>query len=382
MPILSRAQETGRRKIIAAATSGCQPDELGKLFLEAVNVAVPSDGQWLFGVDPSTLLFNRLLATSEGDGLHRREWLRTAYLKDFLGVRYFHPPALMAQKTTSVLCVEQQDRSLGIPMELRQEVDPSVHTQAFHDSRSPAGGWMWSYLGVQKRSLGMLTIVRRKSGNEFRPTDFTFLHLIGPTMSRALEVALARELASKSVGADIPSAASGILLVSKNHRVEFATPAGEAWLQRLRDPGHDGQPPLPTAVWAAIAGLTEPGKDRFVCSVTTQSASGPIRVEASPADDEGRIAIVLAPVKPPEPPAVPTTWPLTGQERKVVECLLGGLSNQNISSTLLITENTVEAHLAHIYDKLEVRSRLELLARLFRDTGWASFGLSNHPRSS
>jgi DNA-binding CsgD family transcriptional regulator len=76
---------------------------------------------------------------------------------------------------------------------------------------------------------------------------------------------------------------------------------------------------------------------------------------------------VLAAERPPDPPAVPPTWPLTPQERQVVDLVLQGQSNRQISDRLFVSEHTVEWHLRHAYEKVGVRSRNQLLSRLFHE---------------
>lgn len=46
-------------------------------------------------------------------------------------------------------------------------------------------------------------------------------------------------------------------------------------------------------------------------------------------------------------------------------------STHKIVGILSISENTVEYHPIHAYDKLGVCSRSELVARFFRETYWA-----------
>ena len=55
---------------------------------------------------------------------------------------------------------------------------------------------------------------------------------------------------------------------------------------------------------------------------------------------------------------------LTPSERRVAELAAEGLSNKEIASTLYVTVNTVEVHLARAYAKLGVRSRARLAGRL------------------
>jgi DNA-binding NarL/FixJ family response regulator len=54
---------------------------------------------------------------------------------------------------------------------------------------------------------------------------------------------------------------------------------------------------------------------------------------------------------------------LTGREAEVLRELEQGFSNREIAQRLFISESTVKVHLRHIYEKVGVRSRAELLAR-------------------
>ena len=52
---------------------------------------------------------------------------------------------------------------------------------------------------------------------------------------------------------------------------------------------------------------------------------------------------------------------LTRREKSIIGCLMQGLRNREIASTLSITEQTVKNHLRTIFDKLGVSDRLELV---------------------
>jgi DNA-binding NarL/FixJ family response regulator len=54
---------------------------------------------------------------------------------------------------------------------------------------------------------------------------------------------------------------------------------------------------------------------------------------------------------------------LTGREREIVRLLGAGRSNAEIASALFVTSATVKTHLAHIYEKLGVRTRYDALGR-------------------
>jgi DNA-binding CsgD family transcriptional regulator len=100
--------------------------------------------------------------------------------------------------------------------------------------------------------------------------------------------------------------------------------------------------------------------------------AGPLRVEATPPPASPGVAVVLTPERPPPLPAVPASWELTAREHRVVALLLSGASNRQLAEALCVSDNTVETHLRHIYEKLGVRGRQQVLARYFRETARAA----------
>ena len=57
---------------------------------------------------------------------------------------------------------------------------------------------------------------------------------------------------------------------------------------------------------------------------------------------------------------------LTRREQEIVTLLYEGVSTRNISRRLKIAESTVNKHIAHIYVKMGVQNRQELLSKLAR----------------
>jgi ATP/maltotriose-dependent transcriptional regulator MalT len=60
----------------------------------------------------------------------------------------------------------------------------------------------------------------------------------------------------------------------------------------------------------------------------------------------------------------PTTRALTPAEEQVALLAANGLSNKEIARRLVVTVNTIESHLKHVYTKLGVHSRRQLAIRL------------------
>lgn len=57
---------------------------------------------------------------------------------------------------------------------------------------------------------------------------------------------------------------------------------------------------------------------------------------------------------------------LTNMEYQVAKLVMRGLRNKQIAEYLSISDRTVGAHLAHIYDKLKLNNRTELMGYMFK----------------
>jgi DNA-binding CsgD family transcriptional regulator len=55
---------------------------------------------------------------------------------------------------------------------------------------------------------------------------------------------------------------------------------------------------------------------------------------------------------------------LTPSERRVADMAAEGMTNREIAQALFVTAKTVETHLRHAYQKLDISRREELNARL------------------
>lgn len=67
------------------------------------------------------------------------------------------------------------------------------------------------------------------------------------------------------------------------------------------------------------------------------------------------------------------SWNLTEREKQVLACIMAGMSDKKIAAVLNMGEATVHTHTSHLFEKLGVHSRSELIAKVLQPAGSPSF---------
>ena len=143
--------------------------------------------------------------------------------------------------------------------------------------------------------------------------------------------------------------------VDRWHPLRMAGPA-EGWLAALRTP-EEGTSALPAVLREAMANLEEGETTMLECPGVPSPG---LHVVAFPGVRPGRLMMVL---RHPVCRSAMLAADLTRREREVLSLAGTGRSRGEISLQLGIAKRTVDKHLEHIHEKLEVSDWMEALVR-------------------
>jgi DNA-binding CsgD family transcriptional regulator len=198
---------------------------------------------------------------------------------------------------------------------------------------------------------------------------------IAPHVGAGLKAAALRSRATREQDTpDVP----GVLTLDHSGKIVSHTPSAKHWLSDLEDLDphwrHENIPMAVRMVSGALRHALAPGSDRdhnLIPRVRVRGRSGRWlalygSLTEPSGDRPGETVIVIGPAKPEEVAWLTVAaYSLSPRETEVVDLLVRGLTNRQISRALFISEHTVQRHLSNIFEKVGVRSRRTLLKRLY-----------------
>jgi DNA-binding CsgD family transcriptional regulator len=215
---------------------------------------------------------------------------------------------------------------------------------------------------------GALGLYRDQGQPLFDATELAFIQSVAPYLAEGARRAL---LAGEAVDPEGPRA-PGLIVLSGNWEVESTTPGVEHWLAELPDGDWDAGK-LPSSV-LAVAGRAlrtaehpdEPGQVA-VSRVLSRSGTWVVLHGASlVAGGTRRVAVIVEPAHPARiAPLLMAAYGLTEREQQVTRLVLQGSATAEIAARLVVSAHTVQQHLKSVFAKTGVRSRRDLVGKVF-----------------
>jgi DNA-binding CsgD family transcriptional regulator len=215
---------------------------------------------------------------------------------------------------------------------------------------------------------GALGLYRGPGQPLFDDQELAFVRAVAPNLAEGARRGLLVGEATDPEGPDAP----GLLVLSQEGEVESAMPGVERWLAELPDGDWDAGR-LPSAV-LAIAGRAlrtaehpdQPG-EVAVSRVLSRSGTWVVLHGASLVSGGARrVAVIVEPAHPARiAPLLMSVYGLTEREQEVTQLVLQGNSTAEIAERLVVSAHTVQQHLKRIFDKTGVRSRRDLVGKVF-----------------
>jgi len=223
-----------------------------------------------------------------------------------------------------------------------------------------AGGTFW----------GAMSMFRDGAGPIFTAADRQFMTALAPLFARGVRNGILARVAERSAMTD---AGPAVIVVDRNDQIVQFSPSAAARLELLTMGDHNADP------MGILAGLVGTARRRLRGEAMPQprirvrSADGMwLLLHASPltgsAERGGDVVITMEEARPPEiVTIVVSAFDLTPRERDVTQLVLQGVDTKEIAQTLHVSPYTVQDHLKSVFDKADVRSRRELISRIYFD---------------
>jgi DNA-binding CsgD family transcriptional regulator len=215
---------------------------------------------------------------------------------------------------------------------------------------------------------GALGLYREPGQPMFDDQDLEFVRAVSPYLAEGARRALLLSEATAPEGPDAP----GLLVVTDQWNIESATPGVERWLSELPD-GDWAAGRLPSSVLAVAGRALRSAKypdeagEVAVSRVLSRSGSWVVLHGTSLVSSTSpRVAVIVEPAHPARiTPLLMSAYGLSEREQEVTRLVLQGNSTTDIAERLFVSAHTVQQHLKSVFDKTGVRSRRDLVGKVF-----------------
>jgi DNA-binding CsgD family transcriptional regulator len=348
--------ERVRRDIEVIARAGLDTDHFLAEAVSSLERAVPHVGACVAHLDPSTRL--NTAAHKFGDLVGRDEHDAQWGLLEFAT----HNPVAMvelAARAIPAVAVQQWNRA---------EEQPTSRIDDFMRPNFGYGDELRTVFRDGDQVWGGVSLFRGVSDEPFDAADVALMSTLSSAFALGMRTGL---LAGFMSSAPVAATGPAVLVVGADDTIRQMSAGAEERVAELTTSTE-----LPTGVVAALVGsarryaagaIDRPPRCRMrgrngmwlILHATTMSARG---------TETGDVVVTIDEARPPEiVPLVVAAFDLTPRERDVTLLVLQGVETKEIAARLHVTPYTVQDHLKSIFEKAQVRSRRELIARIYFD---------------
>jgi DNA-binding CsgD family transcriptional regulator len=162
-------------------------------------------------------------------------------------------------------------------------------------------------------------------------------------------------------------------VLKEDWTVDSLTPGAERWLSELPNGDWEGQSRLPPSV-LAVAGRAlrtaesedSPGQVAVARVLSREGRWMVLHGAALAAAATRRVAVIVELAHPARiTPLLMAAYGLSDREQEVTRLVLCGDSTAQIGERLYVSPHTVQQHLKSVFEKTGVRSRRELVGKVF-----------------
>ena len=344
--------DRGLERIADVSGRGSDLVTLWRDVAEIVTPLVPNlTGPCCFTLDPASLLmtshFNPALYYELPE-----EMLRGEYLVDDV-----HDMASVARSPSGVSTIHAAAGG-----------DPSASPR--WQGNMALGGDQELLVSLRTRSgatWGTLGLYRGRGEKQFSADEIELLRVAAPALAEGVRRSL---LIGEARDPDVPEA-PGLLVITQKMEIESATPGSERWLSELPGGSYGGRLPAAVVSVAERALRTALGREQpgevAIARVLSESGTWVVLHGATlVGDGKRRMAVIVEPAHPARiTPLLMAAYGLTEREQEVTRLVLQAASTSEIAERLVVSPHTVQEHLKNIFEKTGVRSRRDLVGKVF-----------------
>ena len=217
---------------------------------------------------------------------------------------------------------------------------------------------------------GAMALFRGPEDPAFDGAEIEFLASLSAPFAQGVRTGMLTRLASSTASAVFGPA---VVIVGADDQILQMSMGAEERLADLVAGEASGDPLSPVAALIGAARRFARGETEVLPRCRVRAASGMwLVMHAGPlsasGDREGDVVITIEEARPPEIVSlVVAAFGLTPRERDVAQLVLQGVDTKEIAGTLHLSAYTVQDHLKSVFEKAGVRSRRELIARIYFD---------------